>query len=63
MVGLSGVGRSSGMLHKQVWFGSSCLITLVNKRLELTSVFQSTLESYVRVIVLEFDFFEVLSDL
>lgn len=60
-MGLSRVGRSGGMPHWQSWSGSSSVNTLVNKRLELASVFQSALESYVMVMGFEPEIFEVLT--
>lgn len=42
----------------QAWSGSSSVNTLVNKRLELASVFQSALESYVMVMGFEPETFE-----
>lgn len=58
--GIVRAGRSGGMPHWQAWSGSSFVNTLVNKRLELASVFQSALESYVTVMGFEPEIFEVL---
>jgi len=44
--GLSMVSRSSGMSYLQAWSGLSTVSALVNKHLELESVFQSVLKIF-----------------